>query len=332
MATLRWTNTNGKLRTLRTDPTVWGFSYRRLRPLSSNPPNPRHRTSSAAARSDLADHHRGVFQRLAFGLVIVLAGCTSSATTDESTNLAPREVDTSPPSQTLAGASREPALTSVTAPPTTAPSPATAAAPVTTEAPATVQPPAPAAAVAPPGETTPYVLPVADVDSAGWGDTHSAYPAADIFVGCGALLVSPVNGVVTESRRINAYDPSVDNPATRGGRSVAIIGDDGVRYYMAHFESIEDGVEPGARVNAGQPLGKMGDTGRASACHVHFGISPPCPGKEWSVRRGVIWPSPYLAAWRNGEQRSPTTEVRQWVDQHPAACTEAMADPHAPDS
>ena len=38
----------------------------------------------------------------------------------------------------------------------------------------------------------------------------------------------------------------------------------------------------------------MGDTGRASACHVHFGLSLPCPNREWWVRRGVIWPDQYL--------------------------------------
>jgi murein DD-endopeptidase MepM/ murein hydrolase activator NlpD len=170
------------------------------------------------------------------------------------------------------------------------------------------------------------------VDRASWGDTHAAYPAADIFVGCGAPIVAPVTGVVAESRRVNAYEPDVDNPATRGGRSITIIGDDGVRYYLAHFETIVDGVEPGARVTIGDPLGEMGQTGRASACHVHFGISPPCPGQEWSVRRGAVWPFPYLDDWRAGGQRSPAAEVEQWVADHPTACTDAMNDPHATES
>ena len=86
--------------------------------------------------------------------------------------------------------------------------------------------------------TTPYGLPVADVSGAGWSGTHSSYPATDVFVGCGAEIVSPVWGTVLEVRRINAYDPAVDNPATRGGRSVAILGYDGVRYYLAHFDTI----------------------------------------------------------------------------------------------
>ena len=184
----------------------------------------------------------------------------------------------------------------------------------------------------PPDTTTPYVVPVADVNAAGWGDTHAGYPAADIFVACGAPIVAPVNGVVLESRRLNAYDPGVDNPATRGGRSVSILGDDGVRYYMAHFELIEEGIEPGTRVSIGETLGAMGQTGRASACHLHFGISPPCPQKEWSVRRGVIWPFPYLDAWRRGEQLSPLPEIQQWMSEHPDACAVATADPFAADS
>jgi murein DD-endopeptidase MepM/ murein hydrolase activator NlpD len=199
-------------------------------------------------------------------------------------------------------------------------------------APATPVTPPPPAEISVPAlgsGTTPYRLPVADVSVAGWGTTHAEYTATDIFVRCGAQIVSPVNGVVVESRRVNAYDPNVDDPATRGGRSVAIVGDDGVRYYMAHFEQIDAAIEPGVRVQIGQLLGLMGMTGRASACHVHFALSPPCPGPEWSVRRGVIWPYRYLDDWRAGGQRSPVAEIQQWVADHPDGCALAMADPYA---
>jgi murein DD-endopeptidase MepM/ murein hydrolase activator NlpD len=175
-------------------------------------------------------------------------------------------------------------------------------------------------------------VPVADVAAAGWADEHHDYPATDVFVGCGAEIVSPVNGVLLEVRRVNAYDPAVDNPATRGGRSVSILGDDGVRYYLAHFEAIDDRWEPGVRISAGDRLGAMGQTGRAGAFHVHVAISPPCPGIEWSVRRGVVWPYPYLDAWRDGEQRSPADEVATWVAANPTACADAMADPDAADA
>lgn len=180
--------------------------------------------------------------------------------------------------------------------------------------------------------TTEYVVPVADVERAAWHPTHSSYPATDVFLPCGSTLVSPVWGEVLEVRRVDRYDPAVDDPATRGGRTVSILGFDGVRYYLAHFDTIVDGLEVGDPVEAGQVLGTMGDTGRTSACHLHFGISPPCPGEEWSVRRGVIWPYPYLDAWRAGEQRSPAPEVASWSAANPDACAEAAADPSTSDT
>jgi murein DD-endopeptidase MepM/ murein hydrolase activator NlpD len=173
---------------------------------------------------------------------------------------------------------------------------------------------------------------VADASAAGWADEHHDYPATDIFVGCGAEIVAPVSGVLLEVRRVDGYDEAVDNPATRGGMSISILGDDGVRYYLAHFDSIDGGWEPGVPVVAGARLGAMGRTGRAGACHLHFAISPPCPGIEWSVRRGVVWPYPYLDAWRDGEQRSPVDEVAAWTAANPGACAEAMADPNAADA
>lgn len=176
------------------------------------------------------------------------------------------------------------------------------------------------------------MVPVVDVAAAGWGTTHSAYPATDVFLACGSALVSPVNGTLLEVRRVDSWNAAADNPATRGGRSISIRGDDGVRYYMAHFDTIDLSLEPGVRVAAGQLLGTMGTTGRSSACHLHFGISPECPGREWSVRRGAVWPYPYLDAWRSGEQLSPVDEVTAWSAANPDACALAMADPFAADS
>jgi len=192
---------------------------------------------------------------------------------------------------------------------------------------------------APPGGwTSPYhyVVPVeAGVNvSYGGGGSHHDYPAADIFAGtgCGTPLVSPVDGTVLEIRTVDLYPGSADNPAYRGGRYVAILGRDGVRYYLAHLASVAGGITPGRSVTAGKIVGTMGESGDASACHVHFGISPPCPGKEWGVRRGVIWPQPYLDAWRHGQNASPKVEVAAWSARLPGACALAMAAPHAPEA
>ncbi|NND74893.1 MAG: M23 family metallopeptidase [Ilumatobacter sp.] len=174
-----------------------------------------------------------------------------------------------------------------------------------------------------PTTTTRYVVPVADPARAGWNPTHASYRATDIFVagGCGGTAVSPVDGVVVHVRTIDSWDRQVDDPATRGGRSVAIRGFDGVRYYLAHFATIDTEIVLGGRVAAGTPLGTVGESGRASACHIHFGISPPCPDEEWSVRRGVIWPYPYLDAWQRGDQLSPAPEIAAWVSANPDACS-----------
>jgi len=180
--------------------------------------------------------------------------------------------------------------------------------------------------------STPYMVPLADASAAGWGTTHSGYPATDVFIGCGAEIVSPVNGVAIDVRTVDSWDPAIDDPATRGGRSVAVLGDDGVRYYVAHLDEVDPALTVGDRVAIGQRLGTVGRTGRTSACHVHVAISPPCPGKEWAVRRGVIWPSRYLDAWRAGDQLSPAPEVAQWLADNPTACADAMNDPNAGDA
>jgi murein DD-endopeptidase MepM/ murein hydrolase activator NlpD len=160
-----------------------------------------------------------------------------------------------------------------------------------------------------------------------FGGEHHDYPAADIFARCGTPVFSPVDGVIGFANPTNLYDPATDDPANRGGISVAMIGDDGVRYYMAHFRSIGPDIAEGRRIARGAPVGEVGDTGRASACHLHFAISPACSSLEWWVRRGVIWPQTYLESWREGGNLSPVEAVNAFMDEHPDACTDPAAMP-----
>ena len=125
----------------------------------------------------------------------------------------------------------------------------------------------------------------------------------------------------------NLYDPATDDPAARGGIFVGLIGDDGVRYYMAHFRALSPAMTEGLRVSRGDPVGEVGDTGRASACHLHFAISPACLATEWWVRRGAIWPQPYLESWRSGGNLSPVEEVNAFMAEHPSACDDPAAMP-----
>jgi peptidoglycan LD-endopeptidase LytH len=170
----------------------------------------------------------------------------------------------------------------------------------------------------------------ADVNSS-YGRTHGEYPATDVFADCGTLVRAMVDGEVIEARTKDLYDRAVDNPALRGGPSVAILGDDNVRYYTSHLGEVL--VKVGEIVHAGDPIGTIALTGDSEACHTHVGLSTTCPGPEWSVRRGVIWPWRYLDAWRKGDiANSPAPELLAWLASNPQGCVRAMADPHASDA
>ncbi|GAA2637379.1 hypothetical protein GCM10010399_83210 [Dactylosporangium fulvum] len=172
---------------------------------------------------------------------------------------------------------------------------------------------------APPSSAAPqavkHVFPVQGKSS--YGHTHHDYPASDIIAACGLTTVSPVDGTVLEVTRSDTYDAKVDDGATRGGLSVSILGGDGARYYLSHFSSVDEGIEAGTPVRAGQPIAKVGRTGRAGACHVHLGLSPACQKTgDWWIRRGVIWPWSYLDAWKAGKEKSPVAELDSWQRQH----------------
>jgi murein DD-endopeptidase MepM/ murein hydrolase activator NlpD len=136
---------------------------------------------------------------------------------------------------------------------------------------------------------------------------HHDYPAADIFCPVGSQFVAVTDGVIDYVSREDVWDPATDDPAVRGGLSVALIGDDGMRYYGSHLSAVADGIEPGVRVAAGQLLGLTGKTGdaRSTSPHLHFGISHPTTPTDWKVRRGEISPYRYLRAWQRGENLTP---------------------------
>lgn len=182
-----------------------------------------------------------------------------------------------------------------------------------------------AAATTTPATTIPVVhhaVPVVSDRAVSYAHEHHDYPAADLFGRCGDRAVSPVDGTIDEVNRADRWDAATNDPATRGGLFVSIVGNDGVRYYLAHLDSIDAASEPGTVVAAGDPLGIVGETGNAAACHVHFGLSFPCDTGEWWVRRGVLWPWPYLDAWTSGLDVSPIDELTAFAQAHTGACTD----------
>ena len=157
------------------------------------------------------------------------------------------------------------------------------------------------------GDTLQYYFPVEPASAASYGSSHHDYPATDIFCPIGSRFVAPVSGTVDFVSRVDIWDPADDDPSVRGGISVAIIGDDNVRYYGSHLSSIAAGIEVGVRVEGGQLLGMTGKSGNARFVdpHVHFGISHPTVPDDWKVRRGEISPYKYLNAWKQGRNVTP---------------------------
>ena len=167
------------------------------------------------------------------------------------------------------------------------------------------------AAGAPGSRTARYVFPVRGC-RASYGHGHPYYPATDIFTDRGCRFVAPTDGAVDEVSRVDRWDTSSDRGADRGGLSVSVIGMDGVRYYGSHLQSIAPGIVPGARVRAGQLLGRIDNSGdaRTTLTHVHFGLSWPTPPGIWWIRRGLVYAWPYLDAWRAGRNLSPAPAIQ----------------------
>jgi murein DD-endopeptidase MepM/ murein hydrolase activator NlpD len=71
------------------------------------------------------------------------------------------------------------------------------------------------------------------------------------------------------------------------GTRIGIRGVDGRYYFYAHLDRIEPGIRPGARVEPGAVLGRMGNTGYGDPGHrdefpphLHFGIEA-ADGSDW---------------------------------------------------
>ncbi len=157
-----------------------------------------------------------------------------------------------------------------------------------------------------------YVFPVRGCSTSyGRSGHHYAYPKTTIWAHKGCAFVAPVAGTVHEVNRKDTWDSEKNKGGTRGGKYVSIIGVDGVRYYGSHLAKVAKGIKPGTKVKAGQPLGKIGNSGDAHdiTTNLHFGISWPTKKGVWWIRRGTVFPWPYLDAWQRGLNATPRPEV-----------------------
>ena len=169
-----------------------------------------------------------------------------------------------------------------------------------------------------------YTFPVAGC-TVTYSKYHHDYPAADIFGKKGCAFVSPIAGVVDEVNTVDKWSGKTNLGADRGGLSISILGDDGLRYYGSHLSKIEANIVPGYKVATGEKLGEIGSTGsaRGTKPHLHFGISYPTEKGIWWVRRGVglekgkTSPWKYLQAWQVGKDLKPKVVIPAVIPAEP---------------
>jgi murein DD-endopeptidase MepM/ murein hydrolase activator NlpD len=169
-----------------------------------------------------------------------------------------------------------------------------------------------------------YTFPVAGC-TVTYSKYHHDYPASDIFAKKGCAFVSPIAGVIDEVVLVDKWSGKTNLGADRGGLSISILGDDGLRYYGSHLSKIEANIVPGYKVATGEKLGEIGSTGsaRGTKPHLHFGISYPTEKGIWWVRRGVglekgkTSPWKYLQAWQVGKDLKPKLTVPSVIPAEP---------------
>ena len=121
----------------------------------------------------------------------------------------------------------------------------------------------------PPSATEGFVCPVrgsaAFINS--WGFPRSGgrtHKGVDMFAKRGTPTPAVTNGTI-KMRTVNL-----------GGAVTYLYGDDGNKYYYAHLNGYPDGLRDGQRVERGQAIGFVGNSGNAEGTspHLHFEIRP----------------------------------------------------------
>jgi murein DD-endopeptidase MepM/ murein hydrolase activator NlpD len=112
------------------------------------------------------------------------------------------------------------------------------------------------------------------------GHTHQGQ---DVMAACGTPLVAARGGTVQYSE----YEANA-------GNYVVIDGKGTVNDFMYAHLAEPSPLQAGETVRTGQPIGIVGDTGDATACHLHFEIWG-APG--WYEGGSPFDPLPYLEKW-----------------------------------
>jgi murein DD-endopeptidase MepM/ murein hydrolase activator NlpD len=135
-----------------------------------------------------------------------------------------------------------------------------------------------------------YVFPVGDPHNFGGAEARfgarrsgHTHQGQDVFAPCGTPLYSAQAGTLT----VNAYQ------ASGAGYYMVIRGVDGTDTVYMHMKK-RSWAAPGTPTYAGQQMGRVGESGNASGCHLHFEHWA-APG--WYAGGYPYDPLPELLSW-----------------------------------
>lgn len=104
--------------------------------------------------------------------------------------------------------------------------------------------------------------------SSGWGKPRPGgeHQAIDIVGEMGTPILAVADGIVVRAQR------DITGPS---GRYVTLFHSRGVHTRYMHLDGLRRGLKVGDRVNLGDVIGFLGNTGRSSTPHLHFDIHVP---------------------------------------------------------
>lgn len=136
-----------------------------------------------------------------------------------------------------------------------------------------------------------------------WGSRivggETIHDGLDLATFCGDRIVAAHDGTVLAAGRhfdrqmgwigsLDRYFARLDRKKLWSTLPIVVVVDDGNGYrsMYAHFGRIV--VEKGETVRAGDLLGYEGATGRASGCHLHYGLFSPLESARFEVDKDVV--------------------------------------------
>ena len=97
-----------------------------------------------------------------------------------------------------------------------------------------------------------------------YGPGWRLHEGTDIFAAIGTEVVAPIGGTVRLAHN------------NLGGTSAWVVADDGTYVYLTHLSGYRSGIETGARVEAGEVIAYVGNSGNAATTppHLHIEFHP----------------------------------------------------------